>query len=249
MPHTASLFDMSGTTHVDRLVDHLTGGHADTLAGELRAWARASRRFRAFLEDHRDKVRKKLRTARDADARLDVRAELAVAHALLADSRIELAWEASGARVGGPDFTVAYRGRPALTLEVTRWRGTPEAVRHGRPLLAKLRQLPVGSANAVLLAVGPSAAVPEPGAMVEAWRARAAADDDAYFARVGLAGVRDFRTRLGRLGGVIVWTAGAGTADGARLWRNPAARILLPSDAARAILVALGGSPEYSPVP
>src|SRR5690606_6237271 len=71
----------------------------------------------------------------------------AAAHALLADRRIDLSYEAFGSTVGGPDFAVSFRSHPALTVEVTRWRGDPAALE--RQLLAKLRQLPTGVANLV----------------------------------------------------------------------------------------------------
>ena len=64
------------------------------MADELAGWLGTSSRFRAFAESHGAKIRKKLRSATDADARLDVRAELRVAHLLLADRRFELAFEA-----------------------------------------------------------------------------------------------------------------------------------------------------------
>ena len=78
-------------------------------------WLSGSKRFRAFAEAHRDKIRKKLRGAADAEARRDVRAELRVAHLLLADRHIELAFEAYGSTNRGPDFTVAYRGERRST--------------------------------------------------------------------------------------------------------------------------------------
>jgi hypothetical protein len=80
------------------------------MAEELVGWLAASARFRAFAEAHRDKIRKRLRTAADAEALRDVRAELQVARLLLADRRVELAFEPYGAGKAGPDFTVIYRG-------------------------------------------------------------------------------------------------------------------------------------------
>ena len=112
-----------------------------------------SNRFRAFAEANRDKIRKKLRGAADDDARRDVRAELRVAHLLLADRRIELAFEAYGSTKRGPDFTVTFRGERSFNVEVTRPRRAPDAASLGGPLLAKIRQLPPSGPNAVLLAV------------------------------------------------------------------------------------------------
>jgi hypothetical protein len=89
---------------------------------EIHAWLASSSRFRTFAEANRDKIRKKFRGATDPEASLDVRAELRAARLLLADRRIELAFEAYGSGKGGPDFTISFRGAIAFDLEVTRLR-------------------------------------------------------------------------------------------------------------------------------
>lgn len=169
-------------TAVERLVPDLYAGDlADPLAVELRDWLAASRRFRAFAEAHLDKIRKKLRGATDADARRDVRAELAVAQLLLADRRIELAFEAYGSTKGGPDFTVAFRGERSFNLEVTRLHRPPAEAVDGGPLLAKLRQLPPGAPNVILIAIeGESADALDVAAATRALRVRTDAKDDAF---------------------------------------------------------------------
>src|SRR6266540_4076032 len=87
---------------VDRLVQHLFEGVRDeALRDEVAGWLVGSVRFRAFAEAHRDKIRKKLRGAADAGARLDVRAELRCARLLSADRRIGLTFEAYGSGKGG----------------------------------------------------------------------------------------------------------------------------------------------------
>lgn len=209
-------------TQVDRLVDFLTDGDAaDVLTTDLRRWVEASRRFRSFAETHRDKVRKKIRTASGADARLDVRAELSVAHALLTDRRIELAYERAGATAGGPDFTVTFRGHLAFNLEVTRWRSDTAALE--RQLIAKLRQLPPSVPNAILVCVDVAAdAFPDLDALLGHRRTQPFES-------------RDVRQRLSRLGGVYGWSEGRRGS----LWVNGSARIALPATAARAVLVAL----------
>jgi hypothetical protein len=63
--------------------------------------------------------------------------------------------------------------------------------------------------------------------------------DDAYFARGGLAGARDFRVRHQRLGGIVSWAVPADGEARASLWLNPSARITLPRPAAQAVLQAL----------
>ncbi|MEP6680769.1 MAG: hypothetical protein ABJB65_04755 [Chloroflexota bacterium] len=223
---------------VDRLVlDLFPADPADPPAMEFAGWLSGSRRFRVFAEAHIDKIRKKLRLSIDADARRDLRVELAVARLLLADPRIDLAFEAYGSTKGGPDFTVAVRGERSFNLEVTRLRRPPAEAIDGGPLLAKLRQLPPGAPNAVLIAIeGDSADALDVAAATRRLRARADARDDAFFVRRGFKGGRDFNLRYRRLGGVVVWCEAAGANHRAAIWINPSARIGLPERAVAACL-------------
>jgi hypothetical protein len=209
------------------------------LADELAGWLAQSKRFRAFSDAHRDKIRKKLRGATDAEARLDVRAELRVAYLLLADRHIELAFEAYGSTKGGPDFTVTFRGERSLNLEVTRQRRAPDAA-YGGPLLAKLHQLPPSAPNVVLVAIdGDRADAFDVGGVVRAIRARADAKDEAFFTSRGLRGTRGFYERFLRLGSVLVWCEGAAGDARASAWTNRSARIAVPERALRACLDCL----------
>jgi len=232
---------MAPGTAVGKLVQHLFGDLAsDQMADEVAGWIGGSARFRAFAEVHRDKIRKKLRSAADADARRDVRAELAVAHLLLADRRIELAFEAYGSTKGGPDLTVTVRGERAFNLEVTRLRRAPGSATSGGPLPAKLRQLPPSAPNAVLIAIeGDSAQAFDAAAATRSLRARADAKDEAFFTTRGFDGSRAFYQRFLRLGAVFVWCEKAAGDARATLWSNPSARIAVPERAARAVMARL----------
>jgi hypothetical protein len=232
---------MTESRSVRSLVLDLTGSASDErLAAELAAWIARSRRFRGFVEKHRDKIRKKLRVASDPEARRDVRVELSAAHLLLADRRIELAFEAYGSTRGGPDFAVAFRGERPFNMEVTRLRGAPEGASFGGPLLAKLRQLPPSVPNALLIAIeGERADSLDIGAATRAVRARADAKDEAFFVARGHEGTRQFYERFLRLGAVLVWCEGASDDGRATLWINRSARIAVPERALRACLVAL----------
>ncbi|MGH2428659.1 MAG: hypothetical protein ACRDGV_07205 [Candidatus Limnocylindria bacterium] len=233
----------SATAHattVARLAHFLLdGATTDAWAEELAGWLAGSARFRAFAEAHRDKIRKKLRGAADAEARRDVRAELRAAHLLLADRRIELTFEAYGSAKGGPDFTVAFRGERLFNLEVTRLRRAPGAGYAGS-LLAKLRQLPPSVPNAILVAIdGDSAESFDVAAATRALRDRADAKDEAFFVSRGFDGTRGFYQRYLRLGAVLVWCEGAAAEARAALWCNRSARIAVPDRAARACLACL----------
>jgi hypothetical protein len=116
---TATLRPTASGTAAEQLAGYLLDrGLQDAISEELTGWLAGSARFRSFAEVHRDKIRKKLRTAADAEALRDVRAELQAARLLLVDPRIELAFEAYGSGKVGPDLTVIYRGRRSFNLEV-----------------------------------------------------------------------------------------------------------------------------------
>jgi hypothetical protein len=226
---------------VERLAQHLFDRIlTDPLADEVAGWLAGSNRFRAFVDANRDKIRKKLRGAADMEARRDVRAELRVAHLLLADRRIELAFEAYGSTKRGPDFTVTFRGERSFNLEVTRPRRAPAAAGFGGPLLAKIRQLPPSVPNVVLLAVerGDPDAL-DVAAAARLLRDRADAKDETFFATRGFKGTREFYERYLRLGGVLVWSEAASGDARAATWDNRSARIALPKRAVRACVRCL----------
>ena len=227
---------------VERLAHYLfDGAQTDSAAEEVARWLADSARFRAFAEAHRDKIRKKLRTVTDVEGQRDVRAELRAAHLLLADRRIELAFEAYGSGKAGPDFTLTFRGERSFNMEVTRLRRAPGEATLGGPLLPKLRQLPPSVPNALLIAIeGDRADALDVAAATRALMARADAKEDAFFLTRGFDGARGFYQRYRRLGAVITWCEGAQPRARASLWLNPEARIAMPQRAIRACLLALG---------
>ena len=231
---------MAHTATVDRLLSYILDrgqpGAAEELADDLGGWLSASARFVAFADAHRDKIRKKLRGASDAQARGDVRAELEVAFRLLADRRIELAFEAYGVGRRGPDFTVTFRAVHRFNLEVTRPRlERDHADRLGIALLGKLRQLPADAPNAVLLAIdGPPPSQDDLALAMRSLRQRANNRDDAFFSGRGFADARDFHGRFLRLGALFVAARGGA---GARAWSNSEARRQLPDGALTACSV------------
>jgi hypothetical protein len=228
----------SSPSSARRLAQELLSSAAAELAGELETWLAGSRRFRAFAEAHRDKIRKKLRGASDPDARRDVRAELRVAHLLLEDRRIELAFEGYGSGNPGPDFTVSFRGARSFNLEVTRpRRGGAGAV---ATILAKLRQLPPSVPNALLLAIdGEPAATFDLDAAIGELRELALVNDGDFFSHRGLSGSREFNLRYRRLGAVLAWSESASGDARVATWMNASARIPVPPGAMRACLDCL----------
>lgn len=234
---------------VQRLVAFLaegTGpdGARDPTLAELGDWLAASTRFRVFVEGNRDKIRKKLRGATSADARLDVRAELLVARLLLEDRRFELTFEAYGARNRGPDFTVTYRAGRAFNVEVTRRRTTGDAAPALEPaILGKLRQLPPSASNVLVVVLAGDAPPPDPAPVLHDIRARADRRDDEGFRTHGLADAAAVHAGLLRLAAVVAISEAATGGIRERTWPNAGARIPLPDATLRAFVAALGLEP------
>ena len=216
------------------LLSHLLDGGATTLEADLIAWLEGSPRFEPFLIAHRDKVRKKLRTATDDESLLDVSAELRVAALLLSDRRLSVAFEAYGSGKTGPDLTVTFRENQRFNVEVTRLRPPLDdpAPRLRSALLAKLRQLPIGIANALAL-VSP-ATIPLESIDAASRRLKQLADkkDEATFTRRGYESARDYLSRFNRL---IAFRVMPDTGAASTLWTNPEARHPLPRELATAL--------------
>ena len=229
---------------IERLVQALLPADRDgAFAAELVDWLTASAAFRSFAAANQTKIRKKLRTAADADALRDVRAELLAARLLLTDRRIELSFEAYGSRMRGPDFTVTFRGTGTFNLEVTRLRREPSAAGLAATILTKLRQLPPSVPNALVIAIDADEADGQNlSAASRSLRARADARDEAFFDRAGFDGARGFYDRYLRLGAVIAWCEGADGDGRAALWTNASARIALPERASLACVACLRAS-------
>jgi hypothetical protein len=211
------------------------------LTDDFGDWLSTSSRFFAFAQAHRDKIRKKLRVSTEAGARGDIRAELETAFLLLADRRIALAFEAYGSGRRGPDFTVTFRASHRFNLEVTRPRprdGDPAAA-IAFAVLGKLRQLPVESPNALLLASGIATSPDELVNTMRALKLRADRGDEAYFTNRGLS-TSEFQQSYRRLAALL---AGNASGPGVHAWSNPEARRPLPEGALSACVAALAFAP------
>ena len=231
------------TTAIERLAHQLYDRDPrEPMAQELLEWLGGSARFRAFAEANHDKIRKKLRTAADAEALRDVRAELQTARLLLADRRFDLNFEAYGSGRTGPDFTVTFRGTQSFNLEVTRPHRLLDATGLAGSLLAKLRQLPPSVPNALLFAIpGVDATALDIDGATHLLRARADTKDEAFFVARGFQGSRAFYERYLRLGAVFASAEVASGDARAMVWFNRSGRIAMPDAAARACLRCLRG--------
>jgi hypothetical protein len=223
---------------LDDLLAYCFASGQPTFYAEFAEWLRGSRRFRAFVESNRGKIRAKLKSARDEAGLLDVRAELAAAMTLLREDHFTLVYEAyAAAKQRGPDFTVTFKTHTRFNVEVRRMRdietGSVDDARL-RKLAAvlsdKVGQMPPSSINLLWLAVEGEVAEAELAAAAAALRQRAERKDEEYFTRRGFADAAVFLKQYQQLSGVILWQTGAPA-----LWLNPLARHKISPELAAAI--------------
>jgi hypothetical protein len=234
----------------DQLVRYVAHRARPGLQSDLGHWLENNSRFRAFVATHRDKVRKKLSSSDDEESRLDVRSELLVAYLMLADRRIELAFEAYGALRRGPDLTVTYRANQRFNLEVTRLRATvdpatsepdPGVARLANVIAAKVRQLPGDLPNVLAITTrGLASTEASLAAATRLLKLHSDQKDDAFFARKGLRNARDFYTQYLHLSGVFVLDE-ATTPANVVFSLNREARHALPTEALAHLTGSLSG--------
>jgi hypothetical protein len=109
------------------LVSYIFENRPHPLAPTFEGWLRESRRFKAFAEQYKDKIRRKLRTLPNERARLeDLRFELEVAYRLHREASFMVAYEPGAAHKGrSPDFTVTYKTHTPFNVEATRMQIAP----------------------------------------------------------------------------------------------------------------------------
>ena len=222
---------------LDELLDELFAGHHAGLRAEFDGWARGSRRFAAFAQAYRGKIRAKLRHAGDEDGRRDLRAELETAALLLRDDRFSVEYEKyAAAKQRGPDFTVTYKTHTPFNVEVRRLRaveGEDDEARAARlvyVLCDKVKQMPPSIVNLLWLSADGATAVDDLNAAAATLRQLAERKDDDFFTRRGFDGAAGFLAHYHRLSGVVLRQAG-----GMALWLNPVARHKLRPEIATAI--------------
>ena len=212
----------------------------DELAEQFGAWMAVSRRFRGFVEAHREKIRKKLRMAQDEETRQDLWRELETAFQLASEGRFMVEYEKQGSARRAPDFSVTFRSYHVFHVEVKRVRARasaqgPEAA--GQTVADKLAnivcdalgQMPQGQPNvlALYLERGGAGAAEVAGAM-KLLKERAERKDEGYFSRRGFSSARDFLKHYARLSAIVCFADEPAPAN-AVLWTNKAAsRALWP---------------------
>lgn len=196
------------------------------LAVQFAHWVQESPRFRAFAENYRDKIRKKVRGITEAEGYRDLQAELATAYFLTLERRFLVEYEKYGVgKQRGPDFSITYKTHIRFDVEVTRLRGgqAGSALEPGKlsnTLCLKLKQLPPSMINILVLDAGSElekdASYSEDDhstsglqSAVTLLQERAERKDDEFFTRRGFLGARDFLRHYSRLSAIRLTTPDA----------------------------------------
>lgn len=215
---------------VDELVQQIFEGQNAALSSPFKEWAASSRRFRAFAEEHASKIRKKARTAADADQLLDLRCELETAYLLLQNRQFEVAYEKLATGGGrAPDFSVMFRTHTPFNVEVTRPRLDVEMTgKLMESICDKVGQMPGGMVNIAVI-YAPGAHGDQLAEAAASLRALAERKVEDYFTRRGFPDARAFIRQFQNLSAVVL------KAGVTFIWTNSLAKKPVPDDLLKAL--------------
>lgn len=226
----------------DELLTYLFDGQAHSLTKPMGVWLGSSRRFTAFVDTCRDKIRKKIRVTQEQETLLDLRLELETAYLLLQEKSLSLAYEPQLAeRVRSADFAVSYTTSLTFMLEVTRLRSSSNSDVEGNPsnnigdrladaVCSKLGQLQPKQSNVLLIGVDDLQLTQEDvrAAMLRIQQ-RAERSDPAFFQRYRFRERADFFRYYQRLSEILIRGKGSQKGEAFVVWVNPQAKVPLPS--------------------
>jgi hypothetical protein len=223
------------------LVAFLLDGKATRNSRLLSEWIVSSKRYAAFANTYKDKIRKKLRVTQ-ADAMADLMHELRIPYLLLQDKRFEVAYEPyASAKVRSADYAITYRSNFTFDIEITHLRSlhitaAPDGEAIDARLIdvicAKLSQLQANMANILLVACPESSAGQLDPAAHLAWlRSKAEGGNAAFYARYGFKNAAGFFKLFERLSALVL-LAPKGTFA---MEQNSRARVRLPREVQTAL--------------
>lgn len=224
---------------VDDLLASIFDGKRPALYPEFEAWVRGSRRYKAFANDYRGKIRTKLKQARDDSGMKDLRAELETAALLLREDRFTLEYEKyASLKQRGPDFTVIFKTHTPFNVEVRRvrtaeWEDADAETRIAKlmaVLCDKVKQMPPSIIN--LLWLTAERDIPEADLNQAAVTLRGLAERkvEEFFTRRGFENASDFLKQYSRLGGIVLHQTEANV-----VWLNSLAKHKPPPEMVNAI--------------
>jgi hypothetical protein len=219
--------------NVGELLTYLGLDTSHALSAPLTNWMTASPRFAAFVEAHRDKIRKKIRVEPEIEGLRDLLVELETAYLLLQERRFEVGYETYARQKSrGPDFAVTYRTNLVFNVEVTRLRSgaTGREDRLIDVVCSKLGQMMPNMINVLsIFAEDSTSAALDVSAAMKRLKARAERGGAELFTRFGFRNTPDFFKHFTRLSAIVVRVKYGEISRPTALWENPQAKQLLPS--------------------
>lgn len=226
----------------DELLTYLFDGQSHILAQPMATWLASSRRYATFVDDFRDKIRKKIRVTQDPETLLDLRLELETAYRLLQERTLSLAYEPQLAeRVRSPDFAVTYTTSLTFMVEVTRIRANQKSIEEqtspantigewlADAVCSKLGQLQPKQSNILIVGMDALPLTQEEirAAMLRIQQ-RAERSEPAFFQRYRFRDRANFFNHYQRLSEILVRGTDPQKGESAIAWVNPQARYPLP---------------------
>jgi hypothetical protein len=222
---------------INDLLDDIFDGNKPALYAELEGWIRASRRYKAFVVDYRNKIRAKLRSVRDEDQMKEVRAELATAATLLREKRFTLEYEKYAAsKLRGPDFTVTFKTHTPFNVEVRHIHSVENEDSEARIdklkaiVCEKVGQMPPSIVNLLWLVDEREISKAELIHVVTTVRQLAERKDEDFFTQRRFDSANHFLKQFRQLSGIVLNQAGENV-----LWLNALARHKTPPQIETAI--------------
>lgn len=227
----------------DELITYLFDGQSHILSEPMGKWLADSRRFAAFVDAFRDKIRKKIRVTQDPETLLDIRLELETAYRLLQEKTLSLVYEPQLAeKVRSPDFAVSFTTSMTFMLEVTRLRMNQRSAKEqtspantirdrlADAVCSKLGQLQPKQSNILLVGVDSLRLTQDDlRATMLRIQQRAERSESAFFQRYGFRDRANFFNHYQRLSEIFLRGTDSQKGDAFLAWVNPQAKYPLPS--------------------
>jgi hypothetical protein len=220
------------------LDDYLFDNRSHPLRSQVAGWLAVSPRFANFVDEYKNKIRKKIRVLNGEDMALDLLAELEAAYLLLADRRFELSYEPyAGEKRRGPDYAVTWRTNLIFNLEVTRMHNGSGEIdgRLADVVCEKLGQMLPAMINLLAIVGGDQVSAPVLASAMQHLKLLAEKRDPTLYARQGYQTPADFFKGYERMSGIL-WRQDED--NPVVFWNNPQARQPL-SKKVRKLLVKL----------
>ena len=232
----------------DELLTYLFDGRSHLLTAQMATWLSSSRRFTAFVNNHHNKIRKKLRAVQEPESLRDLQLELETAYLLLRERSLSVAYEPQHPELGrSPDFAVTFTTSLTFMVEVTRLRsaGSPENTgatqspnttapplgdRFSDMLCSKLGQLLSQRSNLLLVGMEtPQLTDHYLRTMMLRIQQRAESNDSSMVHKHGFRDRADFFQHYQRLSALLVRGIPMQTGVPVVIWDNPQAKYSLPA--------------------